>query len=1486
MGRLRSVSLILILGAWGGATAGAASDDAAAAPSTATRQAPPAPPIKYLEAGAKLFNTEKFELASKYLEAANRYRDQLQPDEQKMLDAYLVELAKVDHGAFVSTSTKTASARTQDAAAVPVAAAAPAVAAAPVSVAAPATATAAPAVPVAANPAAVPANPAEAKQRGRWLLHQGREQLMRGNYDSAQQKVEEVRALDIHWGLFDDTPDKLEKDVVKARPTPAPAMSTAETKVPHDRRTAKAKLIQARALLNSRQYEQAEAIALDVKGWGLSYSMFDDNPDKVAAAARALRHREEVRNRPARVQSSQALYDELVKSSRQLLKAGRLDEADHSARQALAMDVYPGLNADRAENVLHDIEMARANTRLMAPAAPAMPSTLPVQAEVGTTAVAAAQPDQTSAGMPLAAAPAAPVSDPAVRKIAAAVPDGGPELAAPADDKTNATAAGSPPQVAAASPAPEEPAPAPVSEAPAPAQAPAGNRGEQLLAEAKALYASGNFAGAREMAAQAKAGNFGVDAQADELIAQIGIAEQGGALALYEEALTAIRKGDASRARALLTEVAASGDSLDQGLRTKVNGLLEKLAHSKGGQPGTATTVDAVQDAETIKAQKLNAEVGTKIAEARRYHEVDPDRALAMYQQAIQAVQGSGLPPELTRPMVRRLEVATELAKKDKTVYLVKMADKKQREEIELKRLRILEADGAKKARVTEYMEKGMAAFAEGKYVEAETYAKKAMEVDPNEVTAPILAFKARMQRRFNTNKQIADAKENAFVETFQAVDRASTPADALLDSRGIEFAHDFKDLTRERRDLMRRLQERKDPKVVAIESKLKEPVTLNIDKQPLSDAIKFLQDYTGLNIVADTRGLADEGLSLNSPVTLNVNNIQIKSALNLMLRPLGLTYKIENEVVLITSPQANPADTYVKTYYVGDLLIPAGKSPGDTMPTDVFNVDKTGSQTAPRLMGNGFATADTMAAAEQAQGGSGMKVVKGDRRWVDMTPLVQLIATSIAPGTWHVNDANGADITQSYGLGGGFGGDAGDIPTRPIGAITPFFLSISLIIRHTAEVHDQVADLLRQLRRLQDLQVSIEVRFITVQDNFFEQIGVDFDFQIQSDTVGKHSTFAVPNFTGFPLTTPGTVITTTTTSTSTSSSTATGGATAGGTTGGATGGGTTGGATGGGTTGGATGGGTTGGATGGGTTGGATAGGTTGGATSGVTQTPPYLVNPIRDHALGSNTPVIVGTQGGGIANFSPNLDMPFTNTTASLIAPTFVNNYQPNGGATFGIAFLSDLEVYLFLTAAQGDTRSNVLSAPKVTTFNGAAATIISGTLIYYVSSIQPIIGPGAVAYTPNVSAITSGVVLAVTPVVSADRRYVRMTLTPTFQTVNGFTTYSAQTGAVGGSGLGGGAATITGQIQLPNTTTNVITTTVTVPDGGTVLMGGVKTLLEQRIEYGVPVLSKTPLIDRLFRNVGIGRNSQSLMIMVSPHIIILEEEEERLGIPSVQM
>ena len=128
-------------------------------------------------------------------------------------------------------------------------------------------------------------------------------------------------------------------------------------------------------------------------------------------------------------------------------------------------------------------------------------------------------------------------ADPAVQQIAANDPAGAPDLAAPNDPPAAQPAAAPAPQPiappAAATPA-AQPAAAPDSPrrtAPLPLRhaGASGNRGEVLLGEAKDLYKSGNYQASRQLAIQAKTGKFGVEAQADELIAQIGLAEQGGA---------------------------------------------------------------------------------------------------------------------------------------------------------------------------------------------------------------------------------------------------------------------------------------------------------------------------------------------------------------------------------------------------------------------------------------------------------------------------------------------------------------------------------------------------------------------------------------------------------------------------------------------------------------------------------------------------------------------------------------------------------------------------------------------------------------------------------------------------------------------------------------------------------------------------------------------------------------------------------------------
>ncbi|MBA4029662.1 MAG: hypothetical protein C0478_01930 [Planctomyces sp.] len=85
----------------------------------------------------------------------------------------------------------------------------------------------------------------------------------------------------------------------------------------------------------------------------------------------------------------------------------------------------------------------------------------------------------------------------------------------------------------------------------------------------------------------------------------------------------------------------------------------------------------------------------------------------------------------------------------------------------------------------------------------------------------------------------------------------------------------------------------------------------------------------------------------------------------------------------------------------------------------------------------------------------------------------------------------------------------------------------------------------------------------------------------------------------------------------------------------------------------------------------------------------------------------------------------------------------------------------------------------------------------------------------------------------------------------------------------------------VQLPVIEQVTVLTTVSVPDGGTVLLGGVKRLREGRNMAGVPILNKIPYVSRLFKNSGVGRETESLMLMVTPRIVIQEEEEELLGV-----
>ena len=123
--------------------------------------------------------------------------------------------------------------------------------------------------------------------------------------------------------------------------------------------------------------------------------------------------------------------------------------------------------------------------------------------------------------------------------------------------------------------------------------------------------------------------------------------------------------------------------------------------------------------------------------------------------------------------------------------------------------------------------------------------------------------------------------------------------------------------------------------------------------------------------------------------------------------------------------------------------------------------------------------------------------------------------------------------------------------------------------------------------------------------------------------------------------------------------------------------------------------------------------------------------------------------------------------------------------------------------------------------------------------------------------------------------------MTVTVQFQQQDfeKFDTVDTQQAVSGGGTGGGGGAVANQQIQLPVYRNTAINTSVSVPDKGTVMLGGQKFSTDYEVEVGVPVLSKIPVVNRFFTNRVNSKTETNLLLLIRPEIMIQRESEDLL-------
>jgi len=226
-----------------------------------------------------------------------------------------------------------------------------------------------------------------------------------------------------------------------------------------------------------------------------------------------------------------------------------------------------------------------------------------------------------------------------------------------------------------------------------------------------------------------------------------------------------------------------------------------------------------------------------------------------------------------------------------------------------------------------------------------------------------------------------------------------------------------------------------------------------------------------------------------------------------------------------------------------------------------------------------------------------------------------------------------------------------------------------------------------------------------------------------------------------------------------------------------------------------------------------------------------------------------------------------------------TTSNTITSDGTNPFGINLFNDnLQLTFLIRATQTHRDAKMLTAPRITVLSGERANIRLLKNSSYVSDYEfEDITSDESTVTKTIANPTSewiqgGVTLNVTPTITSDKKYVVLLIIANYTQVN------LDASSVVYSDTTGDAYSIT----LPTSEVADVRTRVSVPDGGTLMIGGQKLGAEINKESGVPGMSKVPLIGRLFSNRSKVKDQDILLILVKPTIIIPQEAEQEYFAP----
>lgn len=494
-------------------------------------------------------------------------------------------------------------------------------------------------------------------------------------------------------------------------------------------------------------------------------------------------------------------------------------------------------------------------------------------------------------------------------------------------------------------------------------------------------------------------------------------------------------------------------------------------------------------------------------------------------------------------------------------------------------------------------------------------------------------------------------------------------------------------------------------------------PGLVTDEEESLMVVVGILRTVTGLPLVVDPaaeNAVLDEGFFF----TFNFNNpLTVEQALNLICNQAGeeVTWTIRHDAVMVTTLEKARGELIIVNHDVQDLIFGLTDFLGPRIDTI-------------RLLGE----------LEDDDGGGPFGAIGERPRLIEIEDLSTLIQDNVAVGTW---DGDGITVEPGEGY---------------------------ILMTHTPAVQQEVRDFLNDLRTFSSSLVTIESKFMTVSDNWLQELGVDFR---GLDNVNLED-----------------------------------------------------------------------------------------------------VDNGLEDNASLGLDNSGTGTEGQNAAGppsagffYDDGGDGDFRGTIQNFFGDGLGNALSTIGGLTTQLTFLNDLQVSAILRAVEKSSQFELINDQVLSVHNTQRAFVTVINQRAFIQDFDVEVAQFQAVADPQVNVIHEGVVLDVRPTIHHDRKYLTLEVQPTVANVVAMRDFS--------STLGGNTSPV--EFQLPEVQVQSVMTTAVIPDGGSILLGGLSNIrnIERRAE--VPWFARIPVLGFLFKEEGYSDEKESLMILIRAHITDVREE-----------